>query len=64
MKKTLLKLHWLGFFITIFMLSLSFLDPSQDEAFIHFFASSFPLLVTWIIRVLNVGPVPIFPFLR
>jgi hypothetical protein len=64
MKKTLLKLHWLGFFITIFMLSLSFLDPSQDEVFIHFFASSFPLLVTWIIRVLNVGPVPIFPFLR
>ena len=64
MKKTLLKLHWLGFFITIFMLSLSFLDPSQDEVFIHFFASSFPLLVTWIIRVLNVCPVPIFPFLR
>ena len=64
MQKALLKLHWSGFFITIFMFSCSFLDPSQDEVFIHFFASSFPLIIAWIIRVLNVGPVPIFPFLR
>jgi len=64
MKKTLLKLHWLGFLITIFMISLSFLDPSQDEIFIHFFASSLPLLITWIIRVFKAGPVPIFPFLN
>ena len=64
MQKISLKLHWLGFLITILMLSLSFLDPSQDEILIHFFASSLPLLITWIIRVFKEGPVPIFPFLN
>ena len=39
MQTIFLKLHWLGFLTTIFMLSLSFLDPSQDEIFIHFFES-------------------------
>jgi len=64
MELALLRLHWLGFFITIFMLSLSFLDPSQDELLLHFIASSFPLFITWILRISKAGPVPIFPFLK
>ena len=64
MELALLRLHWLGFFITIFMLSLSFLDPSQDELLLHFIASSLPLFITWISRISKAGPVPIFPFLK
>jgi len=64
MKLVLLRLHWFGFFITAFMLSLSFLDPSQDELLLHFIASSLPLLITWAIRIFKIGPVPIFPFLK
>ena len=32
-----------------------FLDQSQDELMIHLIASSFPILIGWILRVLLVG---------
>jgi hypothetical protein len=45
-------LHWIGLIGTCFMLMLSFLDQSQDELIIHLIASSFPILIGWILRVL------------
>ena len=48
-------LHWIGLIGTCFMLVVSFLDQSQDELMIHLIASSFPILIGWILRVLLVG---------
>ena len=42
------------------MLMLSFLDQSQDELIIHLIASSFPILIGWILRVLLVGRIALF----
>ncbi|MDA9078656.1 hypothetical protein N9K82_00635 [Gammaproteobacteria bacterium] len=46
------------------MLILSFLDQSQDELIIHLIASSFPILIGWILRVLLVGRKHFLPFIQ
>jgi hypothetical protein len=50
-----LVIHWIGLIATCFMLVFSFLDQSQDELIIHLIASSFPILIGWMFRVLLVG---------
>ena len=56
-------LHWIGLIGTCFMLMLSFLDQSQDELIIHLIASSFPILIGWMLRVLLVGRKHFLPFI-
>ena len=56
-------LHWIGLIGTCFMLILSFLDQSQDELIIHLIASSFPILIGWMLRVLLVGRKHFLPFI-
>ena len=58
-----LVIHWIGLIATCFMLVFSFLDQSQDELIIHLIASSFPILIGWILRVLLVGRKHFLPFI-
>ena len=58
-----LVFHWMGLIGTCFLLVLSFLDQSQDELIIHLIASSFPILIGWILRVLLVGRKHFLPFI-
>ena len=57
-----LVIHWIGLIATCFMLVYSFLDQSQDELIIHLIASSFPILIGWMFRVLLVGKCKLLPW--
>ncbi|MDA9867766.1 hypothetical protein N9D48_05335 [Gammaproteobacteria bacterium] len=54
--------HWIGFFISCFMLFASILDESKDEVFIHLTASGLPLFLAITIRYLITKEFKIMPF--
>jgi len=54
-------IHWMGFFVFCFMLTLAALDQSKDEAVIHLVASSIPLLIAILINYIITKKFKVLP---
>jgi len=61
--KILPLVHWLGFLASCFMLLMTFMDPSQDEVFIHLTASLIPNSGAWLFATILGGRRNFFPFI-
>ena len=65
LKKNIAKtIHWIEFVVFLFMLLATALDKSKDEVLIHLIASSTPLIIAIIIRLLLTKEVRLWPFKR
>ncbi|RPG51948.1 MAG: hypothetical protein CBC64_001920 [Gammaproteobacteria bacterium TMED104] len=54
--------HWTGFILTLFFITLSILDPSGDEYVIHFTTSMMPLILASIMNSLANKRIIFFPW--
>jgi|TARA_Y100000022_G_C13220535_1_gene362143 hypothetical protein len=54
--------HWAGFILTLFFITLSILDPSGDEYVIHFTTSMMPWILTSTLNSLISKRIIVFPW--
>ena len=54
-------IHWIGFLVFCFMLTLAALDQSKDEIVIHLVATSMPLLIAIFIHYIITKKFKVLP---